>query len=47
MPLPKPKSIESEREFILRCLKDSTIKTKYRNKFFTRLRVCETLFKNK
>lgn len=46
MPLPKPKANETRREFMQRCITDTTMVNEYRNAN-QRIAVCSTLFKKK
>ena len=46
MPLPKPKSSESRKDFMQRCMSDSTSVSEFQNTD-QRLAVCSTQFKNK
>jgi hypothetical protein len=46
MPLAKPNKDERQKEFIVRCMIDPTMKTEYKNKS-QRLAVCYQQWKNK
>lgn len=46
MPLPKPKANENQKEFIQRCMSDSTMNSEYPRQD-QRLAVCYTQWKNK
>jgi hypothetical protein len=46
MPLPKPKSGETQKDFMTRCMSDSTMNTEYPRKD-QRLAVCYTQWRDK
>lgn len=46
MPIPKPKTNESKKDFIMRCMSDTVMVNEYPNKE-QRLAVCSMQFKNK